>query len=102
MKTKVIVTIVVLIALSLSSFWSYRAGLVASQEMNAMFLIPIVKKQYECMKSNDMKCVAVTNEVLISSTTAQVQALTDTGMSHSLGDEGEKFLVWSKTTQGSE
>ena len=101
MKTKAIVTIVVLLVIALSSFWSYQAGLVASQEMNAVFLIQIVKKQHECLKTSDMKCLAVTNEVLVSSTTAQVQALIDTGMSHSLGDEGEKFLVWSKTIQGS-
>ena len=80
------------------SFWSYRAGVVASQEMNAIFLMPIVKKQHECLASQDLKCLKVTNDILRSSTEIQVRATIESGLTHGLGKYGKEFIDWSQST----
>jgi len=67
--------------------------------MNAAFIIPVIKKQHECIANNDMKCIVITNEVLVMSTSVQVEGLLESGMPHTLGTEGEKFLKWAADTK---
>jgi 2C-methyl-D-erythritol 2,4-cyclodiphosphate synthase len=97
MKTKIVIALLLLVLMGASGFWSYRAGLAASQEATVVMVIPIIQKQHECLASGDTKCLEVTNALLVASTAGQVRALLDSGMPHVLGAQAKEYLEWAKT-----
>ena len=99
MRNKIIIGILFVTSLLLSSYWSYLTGVAASQEATlAAYMFP-TKKQYQCIENNDLKCIRLTNEMMLEFTVVSATALKNSNMHNEIKDHINEYIEWHKTNK---
>ena len=96
MRNKIIIGIIFVCCILLSSYWSYLTGLAASQTATVTAYMFPVKKQSQCIKRNDLKCIALTNEMMAEFTAASAKALKESKMASGIEGHLDEYLEWHK------
>ena len=94
MRNKIIIGILFVSSLLVSSYWSYLTGVTASQAATVTAYMFPTKKQYQCIKNNDLKCINLTNEIMREFTASYAKALKESNMSGGLEEHINEYLEW--------
>ncbi|MBE9490231.1 MAG: hypothetical protein IMY67_08070 [Bacteroidetes bacterium] len=94
MRTKIIIGILFVSSLLLSSYWSYLTGVTASQKATLTAYMFPTKKQYQCIKNNDLKCIRLTNEIMLEFTAVYAESLKKSNMASGIEDHINEYLEW--------
>ena len=99
MKKNIVISLVVLVFLFISSYWSYLIGFTASQTATFSMHAVLVKEQSECIKKNDVKCTDLTNKLMLEFMKTQAEALRNTKMSGEFDKELNEFIKWHENSE---
>lgn len=95
MKKNILISIGCLILIFVFSYFSYLIGLGASQTTSVVFYMVPLKEQTECIKSNDIKCIKLTNSIMHKALEVQAKSLLSTQLSGDFEDQIKTYLEWS-------
>lgn len=96
MTKKIIIGVLFVVALALSSFWSFKVGLSINNSFEAIKYIVMVQQQQECIEKSDWLCVSKANKIMASVTAAQLRRTDTFGLGQSDRQGVEQFLSWEK------
>ena len=99
-KYKFQILIIVLTFASIGScYYSYLLGVTTAHEASIASTLPILQKQYECIKISDQKCINITNETLLKITHVSAKSLLNNGLGidKKIEEKIVDFEVWYRS-----
>ena len=83
------------------SYYSYLIGISSSHEAALATTMPIIKKQYECIRANDQECIVKSNKLLVEMTHISITTLLNkgVGVEKEFKNELIKYDEWYNKTK---
>ena len=95
---KVLVVLGITAIIAASNYHGYRVGVTVGQETDIIILGEAIKKNYECLNSQDLKCLKTANQVLLFAFKAKLSALKEKGIFVRDMKSIDQYLNWSEAT----